>query len=47
MAERGKKIPEETRIRIQRLSKYEPIRKVARMVNVSRNTVRKVVRTSS
>lgn len=44
MAERGKPLDSCTAQRIRRLSAYWPLRKVAREVGVSRNTVRKVVR---
>lgn len=44
MAERGKQLPKEDQQRIKRLAAYTPIREVARLAEVSRNTVRKYVR---
>ncbi len=44
MAERGRELPKEDQQRIKRLSAYTPIRQVAKLAEVSRNTARKYIR---
>lgn len=41
MADRGKRLDECTQKQIKRLSAYTPIKKVARQLDVSKNTVKK------
>jgi len=47
VADRGRKLDQETRSRILRLRSYTPIRQIARSLHVSKNTVKRVIRTSS
>lgn len=44
MADRGKRLDPGLRDRIQRLGKYTPIKQVARLVGVSKNTAKKYLR---
>lgn len=44
MAERGRKLDDSTRQRIVRLVRYTPIKQVARLAGVSKNTVKKYLR---
>lgn len=44
MAERGRKLDHCTRQQILRLAKYTPIKQVARMAGVSKNTVKKYLK---
>lgn len=44
MADKGKPIDDATRTRIIRLLQYTPIKQTARLVGVSKNTVKKYLR---
>jgi hypothetical protein len=44
VADRGRRLDECLQARIRRLAAYTPIKQIARIVGVDRNTVRKYVR---